>query len=109
MGTDYSDQDFKISWEGIKEVYTVSQFLITLSDGRRYNGRLESSSSSQKINLLSDTSLLDSVDAAEVVYLKAIDQDFSSRLYAAIDVDYSITRAKSLTQFNLRGQNWLHS
>jgi len=33
--TDYSDQDFKIEWDGIKEIYTTTSFLITTSDGER--------------------------------------------------------------------------
>jgi hypothetical protein len=28
--TDYSDSDFKIEWEGIKEIYSKTKFLITL-------------------------------------------------------------------------------
>ena len=30
--TDYSDSDFKIEWDKTIEIYSVSQFLITLSD-----------------------------------------------------------------------------
>src|SRR5512133_2703131 len=40
--TDYSDEDFAIEWNGIKEIYTKTYFLITLSNGTRYNGHLKS-------------------------------------------------------------------
>ena len=39
--TDYSDVDFKIKWGNIKRVYSKTSYLITLSDGRRYNGRIQ--------------------------------------------------------------------
>lgn len=40
--TDYSDVDFKISWSGIKRVKSNRYYLITLSDGRRFNGSFKS-------------------------------------------------------------------
>ena len=33
--TDYSKSDFTIEWSGIKEIFTKTQFLITLTDGNR--------------------------------------------------------------------------
>ena len=36
--TDYSDSDFKIELEGIKEIYSAARFLFTTSDGSRYTG-----------------------------------------------------------------------
>ncbi len=100
--TDYSDSDFKIEWKGVQEIFTNSVFLITLSDGRRYNGTLESSEPGiVKLNTNDDFSV--TVDKAEVVFLKAVDQGFASRLYASIDLGYSITKAQNLRQFSLRG------
>ena len=40
--TDYSDVDFKIKWDNVKRVYSKTNYLITLSDGRRYNGFIRS-------------------------------------------------------------------
>ena len=93
--TDYSDSDFKIEWEGIKEIHTESSFLITLSDGRRFNGRLESTSDST-VNLLVDEGQNLEVGLQEVVFLKPVDDTFLSRLYATVDVGFSITKAKNL-------------
>ena len=39
--TPYSDSDFKIEWEKIKTIKTTTYFLITLSDGQRLNGTIE--------------------------------------------------------------------
>ena len=53
MSTDYSDSDFEIEWSGIKEIYTKTRYLITLSDGDHYTGRIKSSSPG-KVNLVSN-------------------------------------------------------
>jgi hypothetical protein len=103
METDYSDKDFKIEWEGIKEIYTESFFLITLSDGRRYNGTIKSSAPGRTTIYLeygqtTETQLM------EVVFLKSIDAGFWSRLYASIDLGFSHTKANNLRQLNMNGK-----
>ncbi len=101
--TDYSDKDFKIEWSGVTEIHTESFFLITLSDGRRYNGTLESPSPGRAtINI--DEGGTTEVDLMDLVFLKSIDAGFWSRLYAAIDVGYSLTKANNLRQFSLNGK-----
>lgn len=103
METDYSDSDFKIEWEGIKEIYTQSSFLITLSDGRRFNGRLESIGE-RRVAILIDDGGQEEVNQNEIVYLKSIDDTFASRLYASVDVGFSFTKAQNLRQSNLSAQ-----
>lgn len=98
--TDYSDSDFKIEWDGIREIYSQTSFLITLSTGRRYNGRIESSSDS-KVNLLLDDGQMVETDILDIVFLKEVDDSFLSRLYAAVDVGFSITKAQNLRQLTL--------
>ena len=51
--TTYSDSDFRIEWDGIAEIYTDTYFLITLTDGSRYNGTLKSVGPG-KISIISD-------------------------------------------------------
>ena len=41
--TDYSDADFKIEWDGIKELYTESSYMVTFSNGNRINGKIVTS------------------------------------------------------------------
>lgn len=101
--TDYSDSDFKIEWEEIKEIYTQTSFLVTLSDGRRFNGRLESIGD-QRVALLTDGGERQEVSQNEIVYLKSIDDTFASRLYASVDVGFSFTRAQNLRQSNLSAE-----
>ncbi|MHA7131263.1 DUF481 domain-containing protein [Algoriphagus namhaensis] len=116
--TDYSDSDFKITWEEIAEIYSKTSFLITLTDGTRYNGKINTSSNgmvridyfnpetvirlskSEKKNQETDRIALVAVD--DIVYLNSIDEGFWSRLSASIDFGWSLTRANDLRQVNLR-------
>ncbi|KPQ19843.1 MAG: Protein of unknown function, DUF481 [Algoriphagus marincola HL-49] len=117
--TDYSDSDFKIEWEELIFIKSNSNFLITLSDGRRYNGRIESVSDSQVIiypynpealirlrkgknrdSPEKEESLI--VRIEEIVFLNTLDEGFWSRLSASIDFGWSLTRANNLQTFNLR-------
>src|SRR5688572_21742110 len=43
--TDYSKNDFTVEWSGIKEIFTKTQFVITLTDGSRRTGILTSADS----------------------------------------------------------------
>lgn len=101
--TDYSDSDFKIEWEGIKEIYTTTNFLITLSDGYRYNGPLRSSEAGKVI--INDQDVGDrEIDKDFVVFLKSVDEGFLSRLYANIDLGFSFTKANNLRQISMRSK-----
>jgi len=101
--TDYSDKDFKIEWKGISEIYTQSFFLITLTNGERINGTLESPVK-EKVILRIDDGRTREVAIREVVFLKSIDAGFWSRLYAAIDLGFSLTKANNLRQLNFSGK-----
>lgn len=98
--TDYSDDDFTIEWEGIKEVYSKSYFLFTLSDGRRFNGNFETTGDG-KIKIFSEDGPVE-IAPDEIVYIKSVEQDFWSKMSANIDLGYSFTKAQNLNQFNLR-------
>ena len=47
--TDYSKSDFTVEWTGVKEIFTKTQFLITLTDGSRVTGTLTSPDSANVI------------------------------------------------------------
>jgi hypothetical protein len=99
--TDYSDDDFTIEWDGIKEIYTETYFLISLTDGSRHNGHLQSTSEG-KINLLTDLGETIEVDADQIVYLDDIDQGFWSQVYASIDFGLDLTKANNAAQISMR-------
>lgn len=114
--TDYSDVDFKITWSGIKRVYSKINYLITLSDGRRYNGRIRSLNDSiveidtympntvikfskKKENLEKPVNDRVEVFKSEIVYLNSLDEGFLSRLSFNFDVGTNLTKANDFRQF----------
>lgn len=99
--TDYSDSDFTIEWDGIKEIYTKTTFLITLSDGRRFNGILKSGED-KEITILTDGGGLIFVEQNEIVMMNDIDKGFWNQVYASIDVGLEMYRSNNLRQFTLR-------
>lgn len=98
--TDYSDSDFHIEWDGIREIYSGNFFLISMSDGYRYNGSFESLDSTTLI--IKDLNGPVQTRIMEIVYIKSLDKDFWSRLNASIDVGLSLTKANNLRQFDSR-------
>jgi hypothetical protein len=101
--TDYSDKDFTVEWEKIKEIYTATYFLITLSDGRRYNGYVNTTgpgkitittSDGQSVNVIQD----------DIVWLEDVDKGFWSQLYASIDIGFDITKANNLRQVSTQAK-----
>lgn len=98
--TDYSDDDFTIEWDGIREIYTVTHFLITLSDGNRYNGTIRTNKSGG-ISIQTDDGDVVQVKAADIVNLDDLDMGFWSQIYASIDIGYDLTRSKNLRSFSM--------
>lgn len=98
--TDYSDDDFTIEWDGIKEIYTTTHFLITLSSGNRYNGTLQSGASGG-ITIHTDDGNVVQVQQNEIVVLDDMDQGFWSQLYASIDIGFDLTRSKNLRSLSM--------
>ena len=97
--TKYSDTDFKIEWDGVAEIYTDTYFLITLTDGSRYNGTLKSVESG-KISIITDEGQEVLTPHNEIVWLDDKDKGFWSQLYFSIDIGVDLTKANNLTQFS---------
>ncbi len=99
--TDYSDDDFTIEWEGIDKIYTETYFLVSLTDGRRYNGTIQSTESGN-ISIVTDTGETIEVTPNEIVYLDDLDKGFWNQLYASIDLGLDLTKANNFQQFSMR-------
>ncbi|GMQ31176.1 DUF481 domain-containing protein [Algoriphagus confluentis] len=114
--TDYSNSDFKIDWKKVNQVFSQTKFLITLSDGTRYNGMVNSLNDSlvriipsipekildlKKKKHKQDSIPLDPVPVPinTIVYLNALDEGFWSRLSLYFDVGTTLTKANDLRQF----------
>ncbi|MCG8581683.1 MAG: DUF481 domain-containing protein [Bacteroidales bacterium] len=99
--TDYSDDDFTIEWDEIKSISTITSFLITISDGRRYNGNIHSIENNEiKIITLDGRSTI--VSPEEIVFMESVDKDFWSKMNASIDFGWDLTKANNLRQASLR-------
>ena len=101
--TDYSDSDFKIEWEGIKEIYSTTKFLVTATDGSRYNGTINSSGDGKVTIDDEDVGNIAS-NLADIVVLKSVNDGFLSRLYASVDVGFSFTKANNFKQVTVRSK-----
>jgi hypothetical protein len=99
--TEYSDSDFKIEWAGVKEIYTVSYFLITLSDGSRFNGFINSTTDGN-VEITTSEGEKRIAKHDEIVWLEDIDVGFWSKLYASIDVGFDIAKSNNLRQVSTR-------
>jgi len=94
--TDYSDADFKIELEGIKEIYSDSRFMFTTSDGSRYTGSFTTSGENIIIKDEEQGDIV--VKLIEIVYINGLDNGFLSRIYANIDFGYSLAKANNQQQ-----------
>ena len=99
--TPYSDSDFKIEWNGVEEIYTDTYFLITLSNGSRYNGTLGMSETG-KIIIITDDGKEVEATFKEIVFLDDMDKGFWSQLYFSVDVGLDLTKANNFSQFSIR-------
>lgn len=97
--TDYSDSDFKIEWEGIKEIYTERVFIVNTTDGTRYTGTVVSSGHNKVIVNDEDGSV--ELDISDIVFLDKFGNKFLDNFYASIDLGLSITKANNLTQLTV--------
>ncbi|ULQ54158.1 DUF481 domain-containing protein [Flavihumibacter fluvii] len=105
--TDYSDKDFNIEWEKVKSIKTGTIFLITLTNGLRFNGTIESTGDSSKLLLKgrkAGNGAEETLESklSEIVYLKGLASDFWSRAYANVDFGLDLTKANNLIQVNGR-------
>src|SRR6186713_3198455 len=102
--TDYSKKDFTVEWDGIKEIFSKSHFLVTLKNGQRINGTVESAEAGKKIIINGDDGSKTETTLEEMVFLKGLKSDFWSRAYASIDLGLSFTKANNLQQYNVRSK-----
>lgn len=101
METPFSDKDFAIELDGIKEIYCKTYFLITLTDGRRYNGTIQTIEP-RKIKIIADGGEEVIVMLNEIVFMDDVDQGFWNQLYASIDIGFDLTKANNFKQVSMR-------
>jgi hypothetical protein len=102
FSTDYSDSDFKIEWDQIRDLYTHTYFMVTLTDGTEYVARLRTTGQ-DSVNLYTRDGLYDGVKINDVVYLEAMEDRFINRFSAMLDVGFTYTKSQNIQRFNVRG------
>ena len=100
--TDYSDSDFKVEWDKVKYIHTQRKYIITMSNGDRYNGSMKSPDEEGKV-VIKDIKIGNvTVDLINLVYLKSVDDDFLSRLSLMLSVGYTLTKESESQQVSAR-------
>ncbi len=111
VSTDYSKDDFRVKWGGIKKISTNSSYIITLKNGDRLHGNIKTADSAA-VNIHTIAGINKLVKYQELVFLKPIKTSFKDRLNAAVDFGFSLTKAQNLKQITLRStvgylaENW---
>jgi hypothetical protein len=100
--TEYSDNDFTIEWDGIKEIYTVTNFLVSLANGDKHYGKLKSTENG-KIEILTRGGLsVIIVDYDDIVNLDEIEENFWKNIYASVDLGFDLTKDNNFSQISTR-------
>jgi len=100
--TDYSDSDFKVEWDKIREIYSKAQFLVSLEGGIRLNGSISSvAGEKNKAVIITATDSI-STTLKDIVFLKGLKSDFWGRLEANLDIGLTLTKANNLRQLSVR-------
>ena len=102
VGTDYSENDFQIEWEFVKEIYTESQFLITLYDDTKYYGTLKTGEALQ-IQIHTEENNIIPCTIEDIVFLSPIKDRFIDRFSASIDLGIDMTKSNNLRSLTSRG------
>ena len=104
METDYSDSDFEIEWEEVKELYASRNFVVFLSKGKKYYGTIRSDLADKTKVIIIEDNKADKiiVEKDDIVYMDAIDSDFISRLSVSLDLGFTLTKANNLRQLSTR-------
>ena len=99
--TPNSDEDLKIKWHEVQDYYTNQYYRVVLANGKEIFGRFIS-------NIRDDRVIFEMAHTSRVLYLNEIielnnyEAKFLDRMEGLIDLGYSYTRSKNLSQFTLR-------
>ncbi len=96
----FGDENFKIKWLSVSEIYTESKFLINVRD-KIYEGRI-ASVSEQKVKVFDQDSIYTICALDEIVYLTQVKNGFSNRFSAAAELGFNLSKAQNLRQFSIR-------
>ena len=102
LETDYSDKDFQVEWNKVREIRTQHIYVISLSDGRRVNGSIMTDPTDSSMVMIMEAGGLMSVRRMDIVLLKEIENTFLGRLDASIGIGFDLAKANNFIQFTSR-------
>jgi hypothetical protein len=100
--TDYSDNDFKIEWSKVQEIYGTAEYIISLAGGERMTSTISTHPSDSSKVVLYQEGVELNINISDVVYIKPVEEGFLQKLSASIDLGFTLTKANNLKQFSLR-------
>ncbi len=103
METDYSDKDFQIEFNKVRELIIQRKCIILLTEGRRRFGNIRSRNSSEVVITLEDGNK-EVHPIKEVIGLQEVEDKFWQRITAALDLGYTLTKANSNSQLTFAGR-----
>ena len=96
----YNDQNLKITWLDIHEIYTQSRFVTTINN-TRYVGRLASTEDG-KIKVYEGENILITCNQEDIVFLTLVKEGFADSFSAMVEVGLNVARAQNLRQLSTR-------
>lgn len=102
LKTSYSDKDFRIEFNKVKELIIQRKCLIFLTDERRRFGHIKTDKEGLVIVTLEDNSV-ESYKLEEIISLREIDDKFWSRIKGSVDFGYNFTKSNNNSQFTING------
>ncbi len=99
MKTPYSDEDFKIEYKEVSEIYLDEFFLINLVNGSHYLGKIKTVSPGI-IEIIS-AGMTFETKIENIIQLKASGNKFWKRFIGEIDLGFNLTKANNFNQFTV--------
>lgn len=101
--TSYSDKDFHVEFNKVKELILQRKSIVILTEGRRRFGYIRTNSSGMVMITLEDGTT-EHFKLEEIIALQEIHEKFWNRFTVALDFGFNLTKANNSTQFTIGGQ-----
>lgn len=98
FSTSYDDSDFKIKWGEVKEIKTQRQFIISVTEGKRFTTDINSISGKDKTVVLNVEEGTSEYALNDIVFIEPIGKSFFSRLTVDLDFGMTLTKANNSRQ-----------
>lgn len=96
----YGDSNFLIKWTEVGEIYTTSNFIVTVKK-EIYRGKI-STVEGKSVKIYNNDTVFIETDLNNIVFIRSLEDNFSDRFSASIELGFNATRAQNLRQFSNR-------